>query len=624
MFRKISVVLLFAVGAQAAIAQGEETLVPLKGNPVLQNRAKNAVPAPFVRKSGVTDTLQLPFFDDFSQGEVFPKTNLWVDRRAYINTDFAVNPPTIGVATLDALDSTGKPYFNINGGFGPCDTLTSQPIDLSTYNIGNNIYLSFYYQPQGWSFLPLAGQDSVILQFKRSNGSWHTVWSTPGLADIDFKPAIVQVTDPDDFHGVFQFRFVNYLTYLGGVGQWHIDYVYMERNRNGADTLFKDVAVQNKPHTFLKDYQEMPYHQFKGFENNEANTSTVGRLSNLDNTGRTVDIFTYTVRDNLGNVNTTQQVTGQALGPLADAPFTFSPLNHTAVPQTADTVYFDVTEKLQITGANFSIANDSFTRRLTFGNYLAYDDGTAESGYGIRNGSGKIAYRFRINKPDTLRAISVYYFQAEDTVKKPFNLAVWSSITPGAGTEQLVYTKAVTYPTYTDSINGYHTYVLDSALLVSNEFYIGWIQTSTFLLNVGWDRNYTFSNQPAANSALYFNTTGKWNPSFINGTLMMRPHLGKALPDTTLLSVEKPFKNQRNNGFTVYPNPANRQLNIVFPTEGEFTCTVTDITGKTVLKQVINSYDNTSLNVEHLTNGLYFITLHHPETGFYHSRFVRD
>jgi hypothetical protein len=617
----IITLLIFGTGAYAQ--QGEETLRPLTGNPTLKEQLQKVKHTGIVRKSGIKDTLLLPFFDDFSGGEVFPKENKWVNKLAYINTDFPVNPPSIGVATLDGLDSTGRPYFNIRPDLhGPCDTLTSQPIDISAYNSANNIYLSFFYQPQGLSFLPLGSGDSLVLQFKTSQGFWYTAWSTPGFALQNFKQAIVKVDSLPYFHSGFQFRFINYMSYIGGVGQWHIDYVYMERNRSVADTVYKDVALSQKPQSFLRYYQEMPYSQYAGFEATENIDSTHSSLSNMDTVGRTVDVFNREIVDESANSIVNAPRSGLAIDPASTVPFGFPSV--TAIPiKNTDTSIYTVSEYLRITGANFKRDNDSFARTLTFGNYYAYDDGTAETGYGIKRGAGKVAYKFRTNTTDTLRAISVYYFQAEDTIKRGFTLSVWSNINLNAAGETLVASKAVFYPNYTDSINGYYTYILDSAIAVAGDFYIGWTQTSEFHLNVGWDRNYTLNNDTIPNPNLFFNTTGKWYVSFVPGTLMMRPHLGKDFRvDTTVLHTPKVVNNPKGS-IMVYPNPASDMLTVVCPTDGVYNYTVADITGKTIMQGAVNATDGNSLNINSLSNGLYFLILQHPTQGEYRTKFIK-
>ena len=51
------------------------------------------------------DTVELPFFDDFSGRSHRPDPGHWTDDYAYVNNSYSGDPVTIGVATLDAVDA---------------------------------------------------------------------------------------------------------------------------------------------------------------------------------------------------------------------------------------------------------------------------------------------------------------------------------------------------------------------------------------------------------------------------------------------------------------------------------------------------------------------------------------
>jgi hypothetical protein len=89
-----------------------------------------------------TDTLSLPFFDDFSYDSVYPSSKLWIDKNVYVNKNFAKNPPTIGVATFDVLDENGELYTDANEYSSIADYLTSKLIDLyaSSYQENDRAY----------------------------------------------------------------------------------------------------------------------------------------------------------------------------------------------------------------------------------------------------------------------------------------------------------------------------------------------------------------------------------------------------------------------------------------------------------------------------------------------------
>ena len=63
---------------------------------------------PTAAKSTDTAILELPFFDDFADYEGLPDAKRWLNSQAFVNKDFAPQPPTIGMATLDALDANGN------------------------------------------------------------------------------------------------------------------------------------------------------------------------------------------------------------------------------------------------------------------------------------------------------------------------------------------------------------------------------------------------------------------------------------------------------------------------------------------------------------------------------------
>jgi hypothetical protein len=50
------------------------------------------------------------------------------------------------------------------------------PINLSADSVGDSVYLSFFYQPQGNGFYPSNG-DSLMLFFKNKFGDFVKVWA---------------------------------------------------------------------------------------------------------------------------------------------------------------------------------------------------------------------------------------------------------------------------------------------------------------------------------------------------------------------------------------------------------------------------------------------------------------
>lgn len=95
--------------------------------------------------------ITLPFFDDFSSTSPYPNTQRWVDSNVYINDCFAIKPPSVGVATFDALNKYGRLHESASSSVFYADTLTSRPIALAGLNTVSNkpsdsLAFSFYYQ----------------------------------------------------------------------------------------------------------------------------------------------------------------------------------------------------------------------------------------------------------------------------------------------------------------------------------------------------------------------------------------------------------------------------------------------------------------------------------------------
>ena len=186
--------------------------------------------------------LTLPFFDDFSKplNDTYADTALWESSYSIrVNDGMAIKPPTINVATFDGLDSSGMAY-NPNEVLltGYTDQLISRTIDLSENQVSlsqrSTVYLSFFYQWQGNVEAP-DEKDFLELGFKTADvNSWQTVMTIYPNGDNDptvFYDTIIQVTGDLFFHDAFQFRIRSFGRLSGPYDTWHVDYVYLNKNR---------------------------------------------------------------------------------------------------------------------------------------------------------------------------------------------------------------------------------------------------------------------------------------------------------------------------------------------------------------------------------------------------------
>ncbi|MDL2307996.1 T9SS type A sorting domain-containing protein [Bacteroidales bacterium OttesenSCG-928-B11] len=161
---------------------GQERLTGLRQNTSLQKLSKAGSTH---EKKRSEPAIKLPFFEDFSNYTGYPNPELWMDRAAFVSSTFALYPPTIGVATLDALNWKGEVYAHASSSSFPADTLTSRPIRLDSnflinrvMTIADSVYFSFFYQPGGgytsnpWEVVGNKPEtnDKLILEFGFATG----------------------------------------------------------------------------------------------------------------------------------------------------------------------------------------------------------------------------------------------------------------------------------------------------------------------------------------------------------------------------------------------------------------------------------------------------------------------
>jgi hypothetical protein len=530
--------------------QAQEVVFPLGSNAVLESAEKRTPQSgTALRVASISDTVALPFVDDFSKPGVYPDAALWLDSGAFINSTFCDQPVTVGVATLDGLQSNGRPYDSISGITRICDYLTSNPIDLNFPN-DNTIWFSFFFQPQGLGDQPETA-DSLALEFRNDNGNWENVWSTTGKPDTAFLQVFIQVNNTAYQYKGFQFRFLNYATPNGNRDHWNLDYIRLDRNRSQNDGI-SDVAFQYPQRSWLAGIESMPYTHYNSLATPNAFMvdSVRDTVVNLDFANTAMD-HTFRCIDESNNVifNQTKNVqifTGTRIvvdGPLRSA-FTFP-------SGTADSAVFHIECYKSLTGS-FNSKNDTVRYDQKFYNYYAYDDGTAELAYGVNDAGAKIAYRFVNQMADTLRGVQMYFNPSGDQVhNKLLQLCYWSSIGYGGHSENLVYKRIDMKPANRDSINGFVFYAFDTAQFVpAGEFYVGWTQNDATLLGLGLDMN-----TPDTTNKFY-SYQGTWYQSTVRGAWMMRPVFGHQLP-TGIPELRTPT-------FSTYvnPNPGDGRLHI--------------------------------------------------------------
>ena len=210
-----------------------------------------------------------------------------------------------------------------------------------------------------------------------------------------------------------------------------------------------------------------------------------------------------------------------------------------------------------------------------------------------------VAMRFKTYKEDTLRAVQMYFNQVlNDANQYTFKLHVWSNSDDKPGS--IIYTQEGLKPQNSDELNQFVTFKLDDEIILNGNFFIGWQKISTTeMLNVGFDVN------KVNNDKLYYNFSGNWVKSQLEGTVMIRPVFGKEFNIAT--GIDNPSTN-RSIDYSIYPNPAQETLNINInnDTFNQYAVTVFDIYGKLYIdKSLQDSY----IDVSDLNAGIYFIRI---------------
>jgi len=561
--------------------------------------------------------LQYSFFNAVRDSDA-----LWLDNYVYLNDNYPVKKLSYGVATFDGLNQYGLPFNDSSlNAYGYADTLTSQPINLQGLD-GQNVYLSFAYEPQGLGNKP-EPEDSLILEFRLIGKVWEQVWAVPGsdstITDPVFKRVLIPLTNPFYFSEAFQFRFRNKATLTGNNDLWHLDYVYLDKNRSAADTVVKDMTVLNPASSFLKNYRSMPWNHFAGFEAAETQPTVFLSFRNNNSTAQNLGEIAFLAKEVFTDDIIYRYPPGLAttIGPFSELTFDrpsapFDPfLVSNFIPYPAastDSVLIDVITSFSAGAAiELTPENNNVSSPVLFKNYFAYDDGSAEKAYGLQQqGSGllKFAYEFRLNHSDTLRAIEIHFSQVNENLSLfEFTLMVWKSIdtnNTGAGEDTLYYQPRTRFQ-YIPQRNGFAIYLLEPPLaldvsqLNGNKFYIGWQQLFPENMQVGLDLN------SSAKEHMYFYADGEWSSSQVDGAVMIRPVVGKPLP------VSIGNETVPEDEIVLFPNPAEEVLYIRIPHFQLSRADIYDMQGRLV-KSIIH-FQEPSLDISALRNGLYCLRI---------------
>jgi hypothetical protein len=537
----------------------------------------------------------------------------WQDRFVYLNNTYPENPHSIGVATFDGIDAVGYPYdWSSPSATGLSDVLTSKPINL--LGTVGDVYFSFLYQGGGIGEAP-DQFDSLTLEFwSPVTSQWFSIWNTIGSASSTFTQVLFEITSAQYKQDGFQFRFKSYGSLTGSLDHWHIDYVELADNRAFDDIYEDDWAFQYPAPSLINEFTSMPWTHYQVDPKN--------RMVN-----DSLTLSTYSSNPNLAGINVSG---GTGLELYYDGTFlnsidylgaaTVNPLVsfdlRYELPDSGpgefwfDTAYadtfaiFDLKHFLGTDTDNLFHGNDTLWQQQIFENYYAYDDGSAESAYGLVGNGAELAYKFTIPNGiiDSIRAVKMHFeASVNDASSELFYIQIWNEINGAPG--DLIYTTddellPTTYlPKYKYGVNGYYEYALPEAVALSGTFYIGWKQSSAERLNIGFDKN--INNQ----DKIFYNLGSGWANTSFEGSLMIRPVFVSDFDDI-LASVNS---NNTALQFEVYPNPANDLLNINFQDGLEGELKIYDMQGKLMVLE--NLAGSSQINIEVLSVGMYIVQI---------------
>lgn len=521
---------------------------------------------------------------------------IWVDNYVYRNNTFPINPLSIGVATFDGLNANGYPYdWSSPSAQGVADYLSSKPINLGTksgggsYSAADSIYFSFAFQTTGLGEIPEA-EDSLVLEFwSPVFASWTSVWRSPGVAQADFEVVMVPVTESSYLQDGFKFRFKNYGTLTGSLDHWHIDYVILDDFRTIGDNFMNDWAFQFPAPSLLENYTSMPWAHYRTDPYGLLKPSVSVETFNSLNQAKIIQpssmdlLYESTLVDNVPYVNSAGNVNALSNFDMNyDLPASFY-FDTTLAP--ADTcLIFNLQYSLSTnTTPERLLVNDTIIVDQVFHDYYSYDDGSAEAAYGLVTNGAELAYKFTLPNgiTDTLKAIDIHFVSSVNDVSNSlFFLQVWDD--NGGQPGNLIYSTddpniPVTFtPHYDLGNNAFYEYALPNELEVSGTYYVGWKQSSSNRLNIGFDKN---NNEQ---SKIFYNLGTSWSNTSYAGALMMRP-VFKSTHDC-LLSIGE-IDNLTQIESQLYPNPTSSNFTLELAKDIEGTVEVYDLSGRKLFSE---------------------------------------
>jgi hypothetical protein len=592
------------------------------------------------------DSIDLPFVDDFSYEGPYPDADLWLDNSVYVNSTMAFNPPSVGVASFDGLDSKGRPYITASTTRGSADTLTSNYINLKNFvapdgirrdlRTTDGVVLSFFIQSKGLTFASTSN-DSLVLEFRDIDGNWNIARSYKGEPDsilkknpIDttfaFKYSAIPIVEAKYFYGKFQFRFRNYARLGGAYEHWHLDYVKLAANRTTTRQFLDDLAFVEIPKPILKRYTSMPWKQahpqlgveiddrintkfFNHFEQTRNPTNTNARVTT--STGVTaVSAITLFDSPNIPPSVFFSIPEKKYLNTLTQQLGTVSATTEKLTINTEYSLDLDAQEVKDL--KKVALRNDKVTTKTVFDNYYAYDDGTSEMQFTATGENKQFAIQFKANVGDTLKGFQIFFPHINGDAPKDalFNVSIWKDSLTTTPVMRLFELNPIYTTAFYDTLQGFASYNLgnkkksqvDSTIFIpAGNFYIGWQNVGDVLIPIGLDRNDFTKVQ-----YLYESKNGKFekvNTPIKVGAIMIRPVFGQIIPTDT-----KEIQAPLTDYMKIYPNPVQNQLffELKKGLPEDYNVSIFNLQGQLMKREILRG---SSMDVENLNNSIYVLKI---------------
>ncbi|MDQ1085868.1 MULTISPECIES: T9SS type A sorting domain-containing protein [unclassified Siphonobacter] len=557
-----------------------------------------------------TQAVSLPFFDDFSITRTgIPDPALWASGGGtVVNNTMATTHPSLNMVTFDGLRRDGTPYdFSNQYAQGLSDSLTSLPIDLSSYSIRDSLYLSFHWLSKGLGDQP-DSDDSLRVQFLTNGNLWQTVWVTKGGQVMnEFAIAMIPVKAALYLHAGFQFRIEAFGRKSGPFDAWHVDYVYLNRGRNSNDRYIKDVSIRRSISSYLKHYRTMPLAHYlinPAAETADTISTDITNLFNNNNfttlrfraqemtTNQQIQNFTQTISENIPQLRSQEKF-------VRPTPLPAFGGTRAVIRTTFDILTTD-DQNPSIPGVDLR-RNDTLSSTTELSNYFAYDDGTAEYAAGINQKYGYVAVRFILRKEDVVSGIRFQPIRYKTDITNQ-SIAVYVLQNQGNKPGQTMTRQsfAIRYPS---DPRGFVEMKFQYPPAVKDTFWLAYQQLSDDVVAIGLDKNTPqFANQ------IYYNLGNEWvGNTTLAGTLLLRPVMGGQSSEL-ITGVEDISEDQ----LMIHPNPSAGPIR--WNLSAFRSIEVFDVSGRRLYANS-NATDSTA-DLSGLRRGLYLIRLSNGRQSF--------